>query len=280
MSNAIVRSRTNHAPTPAGSPAIVPLDELGTRMQLANAISKAGAMLPKCYQSNPGAILLLMSWAEKHGKDILTAGQGVQVDDQGRLIVSAEMRVELANDRGFDITDITPDAERREQCTLRVRTPEGETHELTVRLEDIHESVRSLTTKSGKPTPWATATEDMLLRTAQRRADKRYCRTGALVLDAGQDFDDEPVDVVDVIAERPESEGDEDVVEAEVVVEDDDQADDDLTAPPITEDDLRAAGKVADLLRAAQAKGANVALVSDIVADQALAKAVLDEVAS
>ena len=43
----------------------------------------------------------------------------------------------------------------------------------------------------------------------------------------------------------------------------------------ITEEDLRAAGKVSDIIKAAQRHGLEVGLVADVVADQAVAAAVL-----
>jgi hypothetical protein len=266
---------------------------LPERIQLANALSKAGPMLPKCYQGNPGAIMLLMSWAEQHGKDLLTAAQGISVNDQGQLIVSAEMRVELANDRGYDIVDITPDDKRRTECTVQVTgpglPPGGRC--LTVRMEDVHESVRSLTTKNGKPTPWATAPADMLLRTAQRQADKRFCRSAAAVIDQEDWIEPERDDVVDVLASEPESALDEPPAETTPTPEPEpetpaaaepDAEVDDLTAPPpepVTKEQLRKAGKVADLLRAAsEIKGQSVAVVDDIVEDQTLARLVLERI--
>jgi nucleotide-binding universal stress UspA family protein len=265
---------------------------LPERLQLANALSKAGPLLPACYQERPGAILLLMSWAEKHGKDLLTAAQGVRVSDQGQVIVMAEMRVELANDKGFDITDITDDAVRRTECTVLVvgpgLPPEGRPY--TVRLDDIHESIRSLTTKSGKPTPWATSPADMLLRTAQRGADKRFCRSAASSVEIDEWTDLDRPDVLDVLASNPQSAPE--APEPEGVPEPEPSAAppapaetdaevDHLTAPPpepITEEQLRRKAKVADLLRAAKDAGADVKLVSEIEADQALARKVMERV--
>lgn len=290
---AIVRSRSASAtPANAAQSSIVP-DALTVRMQYANALSKAGAVLPACYQNNPGACLALMSWAEAHGKDIVTAGNGVYTTSDGRLLVSAEMRVQLANDAGYDMIDVTPEDRRREECTIEVRTPAGETHRLTVRLADIDDSVKGPTPK-GKPSAWMVNPEDMLLRTAQRRADKRFCRSAAVVIDGGNDWEDaEPMDPVDIIANNTGTDHDPvDIAEAEVVdpepvpydgnADPDPTPEDDLAAPPITEEDLRAAGKVGDILRAAKKHGSDegVALVADVAADQELAKAVLADLKS
>jgi hypothetical protein len=247
---------------------------LPERIQLANALSKAGPLLPECYRDQPGAVLLLMSWAEKHGKDLLTAGQGISVNEKGQLIVSSEMRVELANDRGYDIVDITPDNARQERCTVRVTGPglPPDGRELTVRMEDVHESVRKLTTKSGAPTPWATSPADMLLRTAQRRADKRFCRSAAEVIDREDWADPDPRDVVEVLTAEPEPATAVEQRAEPIEV-------DDLTAPPpepVTEAQLRKLG-VANVLRTAGELGAKVALVEDVVKDQELARKIIGQ---
>jgi hypothetical protein len=134
--------------------------------------------------------------------------------------------------------------------------------------------------------------EDMLLRMAQRRADKRFCRTAGVILDAGADDWDDPerADVLDVLASDPQSTPEapepaedptpEPAPETPAPAEPASEVDD-LTAPPpepITEEQLRRKAKVADLLRAAKDAGADVKLVSEIEADQALARKVMERV--
>lgn len=258
---------------------------LPERIQLANALCKAGPLLPECYRDQPGAVLLLMSWAEQHGKDLLTAGQGISVNERGQLIVSAEMRVELATDRGYTIIDITPDDRRRTECTVEVTgpglPPGGRC--LTVRMEDVHESVRALTTKSGKPTPWATAPADMLLRTAQRQADKRYCRSPASMIDREDWIEPEQADIVDVLDRQEPAVADDGLpAEPEFYVSPEEEAaaqGDPLTAPPppkVTEEQLRKLG-VAKVLRKAKQLGHDVALVEDVVKDQGLARQIVEQ---
>jgi hypothetical protein len=265
-----------------------PLAGLPEKLQLANALSKAGPLLPECYRDKPGAVLLLMSWAEQHGKDLLTAAQGVKVNDKGQLIVSAEMRTELANDRGYDVIDVTDDAKRREECTVQVTGPglPPAGRRLTVRMEEIHESVRALTYKSGAPTPWATSPADMLLRTAQRQADKRFCRSAAAVIDQEDWVEPERDDVVDVLTAERASALAADGLPAEpefhVSPEEADAQDDDLTAPPpepITEAQLRKLG-TAKVLRAAKDLGTEVALIGDVAKDQDLARRIVDRLSA
>jgi len=278
MSEAItVRNRTEpSAPVPHAIAGVS--GQLPEVLQLCNAIASAGDLIPVAYRGKPGAVLLAKMWGDKHDVDIFTAVQNIDVID-GKPWVKTQMRIELAVARGFEfkVTETTT-----ELCTVEVWNHSGGVPKrigdpITARFDD---RPRNLKYKSGKPTPWALHPDDMLFAEACRKADRRYVRTAAGMIDAEQDYDEPEADPLDIIdGQHPhevpaefDDEFDDEPPDAEIV-------DDDEPEPSITEEELRKAAKVGDLLRAASKLGAGgVALVADIVQDQDLARAVLAEV--
>lgn len=264
-------------------------------LQLCNAIADAGDLAPPAYRGKPGAVLLAKIWADAHDVDVFTAMQNVY-PIEGKPFVSAEMRVALATQAGYEFRTIEC---TDEVCTIEVwqhRHTSG--HGLTPRLVGnpvtcrFDDRPRRLKYASGKATPWATHPADMLLAEASRKADRRYVKTAAVLVDTAQDLDDtEPAATVDDLVEvlAPEAEQ---AAPVEQVYDEGERAAsgernpraaaavetpeaDPDTERPVTEADLRKAGKVAEILRSAKTNGADVALVGDIIEDQKLARAVL-----
>ena len=198
--------------------------ELSEVERVCNMVASAGDMCPVAYRGKPGAVLLAKMWADRHGVDLLTAVQNVY-PIEGRPFVSAEMRVALAVDAGveFRVTESTA-----EVCTIEVWGPDNHVDEhgvhrdrslrgkVTCRFDD---RPRKLKTAKGHDTPWALHPDDMLFAEACRKADRRYVKTGAALIDTGQDYDDDPVaDPVTVLAPADTTDP-ADVVEAEIVDE-------------------------------------------------------------
>jgi hypothetical protein len=120
----------------------------------------------------------------------------------------------------------------------------------------------------------------MLLRTAQRQADKRFCRSAADAIDREDWIDPEPGDITDVLIAAPAVADDGLPAEPEFHVSPEEEAaaqGDPLTAPPpepVTEAQLRKLG-TAKVLRAAKDLGHEVALIGDVVKDQDLARQII-----
>lgn len=173
------------------------------RLHVCEMLANAGNVLPVCYRNKPGAVMVVWSFAEKYGLDLLTATNGIYVDNNGKTIISAELRIEVAQSMGYEFDDITPDDKRRETCTIQVTRPDRSVRTLTVNMTDVHEEVRADKTSNQKWSTWAKNPEDMLWRTAQRRAEKRFCRGGLSVIGAHLDDYGDPVDTAMVPAEQP-----------------------------------------------------------------------------
>jgi len=262
---AIVVRNSGTAPT-APPPAITGLGgALPEVLQLCNAIAAGGELVPKDYRGKPGAVLLAKMWADAHGVDLFTAVQNIYLI-QGKPYVSAAMRVALATDAGFELKVIESN---REVCTIEVWQHRSASDVLPILRGAVTSRLDEMPAKTLSKDNWTNHPDDMLFADACRKADRRYVKTAAALLDAAQDYADEP-DPLDVIADTPEPDADP-PVDAEIVEADE--------APELTEEDLRSVAKVADLLRAAgELRGEGVALVADIVADQDLARAVMAKV--
>lgn len=163
-------------------------------LQLCNAVAAAGEMLPRAYQGKPGAVLLAKMWADQHGVDLFTAIQNIDIID-GKPWVKTQMRIELAVNKGFEFRVTESSVER---CTVEVwRHGKRVGDPITACFDD---RPRRLKTNKGAPTPWALHPDDMLFAEACRKADRRYVRTAAGMIDAEQDYqsddDSDPVDVI------------------------------------------------------------------------------------
>ena len=304
---------TTHTPP---APAV----NLPEAIQLANVLSGAGPIIPTGYRDNPGACLAVVLWSQRHDLDPFSAmlaihqiptGGSVQVNGrpvpETRPFVSAELRVELANRKGFDILPTHSDSQ---SCTIEVRHAGELRGSVTVQIDDMPErlfarnSDGTLKQKANggtrQPTPWDEYPADMLLRAAQRRADKLYCRTGATLVDSyfdlattgdadADDFaalqidePDEPADIIDAEPVEPDPPADA-PPEPEATPDSEPEP---APTPGITQQDIRTAAKAAGLsLRQVFADIVNSGLTPEesydglpaLVANQELAALVVAE---
>jgi hypothetical protein len=159
-----------------------PAQPLAEIERICNMIATGGEMVPPAYRGKPGAVLLAKLWADANRIDLFTAMQNIS-PIEGKPYVSAEMRVQMAVAKGFEFRVIQS---TREVCTLQVVRAGEVLGEVTCSIGDQE---RKLRTSSGKPTSWANHPDDMLFAEACRKADRRFVRTAAALLDAGQDYD-------------------------------------------------------------------------------------------
>lgn len=196
------RQATNGvAPHPGQAPAM----NLSEVERVCNMIAAGGDMVPRAYQGKPGAVLLTKMWADKNGVDLLTAVQNVY-PIQGKPYVAAEMRVELASLKGYDI-EVVESTSRR--CELEVTTPKGRVHKVVAAVPGQPEEAGCIFVQPAaedlRKQTWKDRTSDMLYALACRVADRRLVRSGAALIDAAQDYA-EPPDPVSVLTAAPEPE--------------------------------------------------------------------------
>lgn len=286
MSGQLVSRQAGNGIAPAhpARPAERPFSEA---MEVCNAIAGAGDLIPMCYRGKPGAVLLAKMWADRHlAGDVFTALQHIY-PIQGRPYVSAEMRVELASAKGYDIHSTMSDEQR---CVLRVTDPQGRVSTVAAVMPGVELDPRADITvrpaaEDVRKDNWKNRPGDMLYALACRVADRRLVRSGAALLDVAQDYADEP-DVLDELAPQadPEPTADEDVADAELV--------EDEPAPvpgqAVASADEREAfvlnaalaGGIkrprVELLKLAQGLGHQVGTIADLVGNPAAYDAVLD----
>lgn len=207
------------APAHPARPAERPFSEA---MEVCNAIAGAGDLIPTCYRGKPGAVLLAKMWADRHlAGDVFTALQHIY-PIQGRPYVSAEMRVELATAKGYDVHAV----ESNERwCHLEITDPRGRVRAVLAIMPGVDPPVAAdITVRPAaddvRKDNWKNRPGDMLYALGCRVADRRLVRSGAALLDVAQDYADEP-DVLDVLAPQAEPEpAAEDVADAELVEDD------------------------------------------------------------
>lgn len=179
-------------------------------MAKANAIAKAGDLLPRTYRGNPGAVLLAMDWADRVGLSVMDAIHGVAWV-QGKPVIDATLLRALATRAGYRV--LVTDASR-ESATAKVVLQTGETlGTVTYTIEDA--KTAGLAGKDN----WKKNPEDMLVARATSRAVRRYCSDalvgGALTEDEAEVLE---VDVPTVTVTAPVADVDDsDVTDAEVV---------------------------------------------------------------
>ena len=88
---------------------VAPATAADAQWKLAVAMSKAGAMLPRHYQNNPGALMLLQQWSAVRGIDPLTAIQTVAFID-GKPVIDATMQRAMAKRAGYTVRVRSADA--------------------------------------------------------------------------------------------------------------------------------------------------------------------------
>jgi hypothetical protein len=209
-SNQLVSRQANASVAPA--PAPMSLSEIE---RVCNMIASGGDMVPACYRGKPGAVYLLLMWSRKHGVDELTAIHNVY-PIKGKMFVGADLRVDLASDRGYDFETISSDAEA---CLLRVTDPKGRTKlvaavmpgavappaDITLTIPEVDANNYL---KGDRPS-------DMVYAAACRVADRRLVRSPASLVDAAQDYEPEPDPLDMLISVGPDL--DDDTTDAEVV---------------------------------------------------------------
>jgi hypothetical protein len=270
MTDIVLSTRQGNGVTHAAQP-VQPLAEIE---RICNMIASGGEMVPPAYRGKPGAVMLAKLWGDANGVDLFTAIQNIR-PIEGKPYVAAEMRVAMAVAKGFEFRVLES---TREVCTLQVIRGGDVLGQVTCSIGDQE---RKLRTSSGKPTPWANHPDDMLFAEACRKADRRFVRTAATLLDAGQDYDDGPADPAEaltdaVAAVEPEPEPDVIDVDPEPEPATAEAISDEITAADI----LSAAGTAGltrpKLLRhAQQVLGWSGGTIDDLAADQHVAALLL-----
>lgn len=252
----------------------VAMAQMDAEFRMAQAIARAGDMLPRNYRDKPGAVILVNQWAKAHGVDMLTAMQTVAFV-QGRPVIDATMQRALAERAGYAIK--IPDA-TRESATVEVWKDGERVGSATYTWED------ATTAKLVGKDNWKNNPEDMLVARATTRAIRRHAPSVMIgMADPDEAYDTDPVAVLaptqnsgevvagstaapaDPVADPPAAtvaEADSpDVVDAEVI--DDPPAEPEPEAPKMTltqlEAKVKAAGKgKAETIQQAQALAANI----------------------
>lgn len=274
MTDIVLSSRQNVAAPPR---------QLGESLseveRICNMIASGGEMVPPAYRNKPGAVLLAKMWGDANGVDLFTAIQNIS-PIEGKPYVSAEMRVAMAVAKGFEFRVIES---TRHVCTLRVIRGGETLGEVTCSIGD---QPRKLKTSSGKPTPWEIHPDDMLFAETCRKADRRFVRTAAALLDAGQDYepDHEPEPeqalsaALDAVELQPEPEPEPDEAE---LIDEPEPATAEAIDDYVSADHLLSAASVAGLSRPRLLKHAQLQLgwsggtIDDIVSDQHVAALLL-----
>jgi hypothetical protein len=172
-------------------------------MAKANAIAKAGDLLPRTYRANPGAVLLAMDWADRVGLSVMDAIHGVAWV-QGKPVIDATLLRALAIKAGYRV--LVTEASRTTATAKVVLTTTGETlGTVTYTIEDA--KTAGLAGKDN----WKKNPEDMLVARATSRAVRRYC-SDALVGGGLTEDEVESLDVAEVDQVQPAA-----VVEVEVI---------------------------------------------------------------
>ena len=181
----VMRSRqaAGLAVAPVGSalPASQDAGRLATEIHYAEAIAKAGDMLPASYRMKPGAVLLVNQWAQKHDVDILTAMQTVAFV-QGRPVIDATMQRALAERAGYRIKVLD------DECTDE--TAKVEVWRGDERLGSATYTIAQARTANlaGKDN-WKKNPGDMLVARATTRAIKRHAPSVLLGLLVGDEVE-------------------------------------------------------------------------------------------
>lgn len=172
-------------------PAVTPMPSLTFTERICNAVAAAGEIVPGHFRDRPGAVMLAKMWADANDVDLLTAVQNLSIMD-GRLFVSAALRVQMATRLGFEFRPIES---TREVCTLEVWREECK-GSVTCRFDD---QPRRLKYKSGAPTPWSLYADDMLFAEACRKADRRFVKTASALIDSVRFYEDDGTDALAVL---------------------------------------------------------------------------------
>lgn len=252
----------------AQPPAVQPPSHLGAfkpeNLQVAEQLARATDMLPKGYHGKPGACLLLLDWCERNNVSLLEAAGEISFL-QGKPNIGSRLQKKLAARYGYRTQKIEGD---ETFCTVAVFNPEGaEVGRFTYTIELANAIGHGKRNDMYKKDP-----AQMLWHRATARALDQFGPGELSPMMADEAIEPDPVAVITpgaAAVEAPQT-AQEPPVEAEA-------ASVASGGGIVTEDDLRAVAKVADILKAAKAHGLEVGLVGDVVADQKVAHAVLED---
>ena len=220
---------SNRATNPAAASA-----SLDVEFRKAQALAKAGELLPRSYRNNPGAIILIQQWANARGIDTVTAIQTVSFID-GRPVVDATMQRAMAEREGVrvKVTEAT-----RESATVEVYRDGELMGATTYTMEDARSAGLD-----GKQN-WKKNPVDMLVARATTRGIRWHAPSvmlGTYTEDEAEQFDTTTVlaqETADAPAELAPDATPEDIVDAEVV-DAPEVVDPEQSADPITEPELK-----------------------------------------
>lgn len=237
---------------------------LEVELRSAQAIARAGDVLPRQYRDKPGAILLVQKWAQDRGVDLLTAIQTVSFID-GRPVVDASMQRALAERAGYEVRIVSADDD---QATVEIHS--GDRMIGSATYTHAQATAAGLASKKN----WQQNREDMLVARASTRALKRFAPS--VMLGMLTEADDGNEDALDTLTSQtpvaevtgaaegtssddaPSAAAPTDIVDAEVVTDPEpapaaaeEPATLDLAEPTMTADELRARIKPVGMSQAA-----------------------------
>lgn len=174
MTTSLVSRQADAAPAPHPMAMSGVTNHLPEKLQLANALSKAGSdNLPKGYVGNPGACLMAIDYAERMELTLFEVIAEVSFN-RGRPTVGARLQKKLAGRRGYHTQKVEGD---HESCTVAVYGPTGTevgratyTYAQAEALGIIYNNGQSGTLKS----TWAGDPAQMLFHRATTRALDHY----------------------------------------------------------------------------------------------------------
>lgn len=209
---------------------------LDVEFRKAQALAKAGDLLPRGYRNNPGAIILIQQWANARGIDTVTAIQTVSFID-GRPVVDATMQRAMAEREGVRVKIVTAD---REQATVEVSRDGEVLGTTTYTMEDARSA--GLTSKKN----WQQNPVDMLVARATTRGIRWHAPSVMLGTFTEDEVDQLDPTAVAAVPDAPPVSATPDVVDAEIVdtpeVVDPEQPSGPLTVPELR-DLVKLAGK-------------------------------------
>jgi hypothetical protein len=162
-------------PTAAGA-------SLDVEFRKAQALAKAGNLLPSAYRNNPGAIILIQQWANARGIDTVTAIQTVSFID-GRPVVDATMQRAMAEREGVRVKVVSAD---REKATVEIHRGDELMGSVTYTMDDARDA--GLDRKQN----WQKNPVDMLVARATTRGIRWHAPSvmlGTFTEDEAEQFD-------------------------------------------------------------------------------------------
>jgi hypothetical protein len=210
----VLRSRSV-APVP--QPASEAGAALDVSMRRAEAIARAGDMIPAAYRGKPGAIMLAEDWANRRDVDLLTAMQTVSFVG-GKPIVDSGMQRALAERAGYDVR--VTEASTTSATVSVYRSGELLGTE-TYTLAEAEQA--GLTKKAGSL--WPKYPKNMLVARASTNALRFYAPSVMIGLSIADEIGEEdPLQALAPVADAPAEAApvavvEPDVVDAEVVDE-------------------------------------------------------------